>query len=82
MHVNRERASATVESARQLGPLIRSYAAEIESSRELPAALFEALADAGLFHMVVHRAAGGGEIDFPTYLDVIEEIGKEDANTA
>lgn len=77
-----ERASVSVETARQLGPLIRSYVADIESTRELPTPLYEALADAGLFRMVVHRAAGGDEIDFPTYLDVIEEIGKEDASTA
>jgi alkylation response protein AidB-like acyl-CoA dehydrogenase len=82
MHVTPERAGVSAESARALGPLIRSYAAEIEASRELPPPLFEALADAGLFRMVVHRAAGGDEIDFPTYLDVLEEIGKEDASTA
>ena len=76
------RASVSVEAARQLGPLIQSYAAEIEATRELPRALFEALADAGLFHMVVHRAAGGDEIDFPTYLDIIEEVGKADASVA
>src|SRR5689334_8248394 len=82
MHVAPERVSVSVETARELGPLVRKYAADIEATRELPRPLFEALADAGLFRMVVHAAAGGEEVDFPTYLDVLEEIGKADASTA
>ena len=39
------------------------------------------MADAGLFLMAVPRAIGGGEIDLPTYVQVIEEIGKADAST-
>ncbi len=39
------------------------------------------MADAGLFHMAIPRAIGGGEIDLPTYIQVIEEIGKADAST-
>ena len=71
-----------LEAARKLGPLIRSSADEIDAARELPRPLFEALADAGLFHLAVPRALGGGEIDLPTYVQVIEEIGKADASTA
>ncbi len=72
----------TVEDARSLGPLIQRYADQIDETRELPRPLFEALADAGLFHMVVPRSLGGAEVDLPTYLDVLEEIGKFDASTA
>jgi indole-3-acetate monooxygenase len=82
MHVAPERAAPAVDTARQLGPLIRQHAAEIERTRELPASLVDVLADAGLFRMVVCRAAGGQEIDFPTYLEILEEIGKADASTA
>jgi len=39
------------------------------------------MADAGLFHMAVPRVIGGGELDLPTYVQVIEEIGKADAST-
>ena len=62
--------------------MIRANADAIDAARELPRPLFEALADAGLFHMAVPRAIGGSEIDFPTYVQVIEEIGKADASTA
>jgi alkylation response protein AidB-like acyl-CoA dehydrogenase len=70
-----------LEAARKLAPQILSSADEIDAARELPRPLFEAVADAGLFHLAVPRAIGGGEIDFPTYVEVIEEIGKADAST-
>ena len=70
-----------LDAARKLAPQIRSSADQIDAARELPRPLFEAVADAGLFHLAVPRAIGGGEIDFPTYVEVIEEIGKADAST-
>jgi alkylation response protein AidB-like acyl-CoA dehydrogenase len=70
-----------LDAARKLVPQIRSSADEIEARRELPRPLFEAMADAGLFHIAVPRAIGGGELDLPTYVHVIEEIGKADAST-
>ena len=70
-----------LEAAQKLAPLIRSSADETDAARELPRPLFEALADAGLFHLAVPRAIGGGEIDLPSYVEVIEEIGKADAST-
>src|SRR5919202_1607956 len=74
-------APAPLEAARRLAPRIRASADEIEATRELPRPLFEALADAGLFHLAVPRAIGGGELDLPTYIQVIEELGKADAST-
>jgi alkylation response protein AidB-like acyl-CoA dehydrogenase len=74
-------ASSLLEAARKLVPMIRSCADEIEQERELPRPLFEALADAGLFHMAVPRSLGGAELELPTYAQVIEEIGKADAST-
>jgi alkylation response protein AidB-like acyl-CoA dehydrogenase len=71
-----------LEAARKIVPMIRAAAGEIEAARELPRPLFEARADAGLFHLAVPRAIGGAEIDLPTYVQVIEELGKADASTA
>src|SRR5215468_7538164 len=70
-----------LEAARKLAPRIRSSADEIDLARELPRPLFEAMADAGLFHVAVPRTIGGLEIDLPTYVQVIEELGKADAST-
>jgi alkylation response protein AidB-like acyl-CoA dehydrogenase len=71
-----------LEAARKLVPLIRSCADESEAKRELPRPLFEALADAGLFRLALPRAVGGAELDLPTYVQVIEELGRADASTA
>src|SRR3989442_554476 len=70
-----------LEAVRKLVPMIRSCADQIEAERELPRPLFEALADAGLFHLALPRSLGGAELDLPTYVQVIEEIGKVDAST-
>ena len=74
--------TSLLEAARKLTPMIQASAAESEALRELPRPLFEAIADAGLLHMAMPRAVGGGEIDLPDYIQVIEEIGKADASTA
>ena len=74
-------AQSSLDAARKLVPLIRSCADAIEAARELPRPLFEALADAGLFHLALPRALGCPELDLPTYVQVIEELGKADAST-
>src|SRR5215470_5927489 len=71
-----------LDAARKLIPMIESCADEIEAKKELPRPLFEALADAGLFQLALPRGVGGGEINLPTYIEVLEEIGKADASTA
>ena len=70
-----------LDAARMLAPMIRASADRIEADRELPQPLFDALADAGLFQLALPRALGGAEIDLPTYVQVLEEIGKADAST-
>jgi alkylation response protein AidB-like acyl-CoA dehydrogenase len=75
-------ARSPLDVARELAPKIRSCADEIDAERELPKSLFEALADAGLFHLALPRALGCPELDLPTYVQVIEELGKADASTA
>jgi alkylation response protein AidB-like acyl-CoA dehydrogenase len=71
-----------LDAARKLVPQIRSCAEQTDAARELPRPLFEALADAGLFRLALPRALGGAELDLPTYVQVIEELGKADASTA
>jgi len=71
-----------LDAARALGPHLAARADEIERLREIPNDLFGEIADAGLVHMAMPRALGGGELDLPTYIQVIEELGKADASTA
>ena len=70
-----------LDLAVELTPCIRSYADEIEAERELPRPLFEILADAGLFRMLIPGSLGGRELDLPTYIRVIEALGRADAST-
>ena len=70
-----------LDAVRNLASMIRSWADQIEAERELPRPLFEALADVGLFQLALPRSLGGVEIDLPTYVQVLEEIGKADAST-
>jgi alkylation response protein AidB-like acyl-CoA dehydrogenase len=74
--------SSPLAAARQLARLVRENAEQTDADRELPKPVFHALADAGIYLMSVPRAVGGPEIDFPTYVQVIEELGKADASTA
>ena len=74
--------AAPLEAVRALAPRIRSCAEAIEADRELPRPLFDALADAGLFHLALPRSLGCPEIDLPSYIRVIEELAKADASTA
>jgi alkylation response protein AidB-like acyl-CoA dehydrogenase len=70
-----------LDAVRNLASMIRSWADQIEAERELPRPLLEALADVGLFQLALPRSLGGVEIDLPTYVQVLEEIGKADAST-
>lgn len=74
-------ALSPLEAARALAPLIRASADETDANRELPRPLFEAIADAGMFHLAVPREIGGAEVDYPVFVQVMEELGKADAST-
>ena len=76
------RGRALLDQARELAPSIRANAEQIEADRCLPGPLFEALADAGFFHMLIPRGLGGAELDLPTFIRVIEVLGAADASTA
>jgi indole-3-acetate monooxygenase len=71
-----------IARARALVPEIEDHAERIEQERRLPAALVARLVDAGLFHMLLPRTLGGGEVDPGTFARVILEIARADASTA
>lgn len=72
---------STLDAARALAATIRSSADQIEANRELPRPLFEALAAAGFFKLLIPRTIGGAEIDLPSYVQALEELGKADSST-
>jgi alkylation response protein AidB-like acyl-CoA dehydrogenase len=71
-----------VERARELGLELDAAAEEIELRRELPEPIVEALAERGLFRLLLPRALGGAELPPAVYVQVIEEVAKHDASTA
>ena len=71
-----------VERARQLGPMIEAAADEIERRRDLPEPIVAALAENGLFRLLLPRSLGGAELPPAAYVPVVEEVAKHDASVA
>jgi alkylation response protein AidB-like acyl-CoA dehydrogenase len=67
-------------AARGLKPLVDSLRDRFDRNRHLPAALVDAVGDAGLFGMWLPRSLGGPELDPLTFLTVIEELARLDSS--
>ena len=67
---------------RALAPALAAAAAEIDSRRELPAAIVDALVEQGLFRLLLPRLLGGAELLPADYVPIIEELAGIDASTA
>ena len=63
-----------------LAPHVRSLSEQIEAQRRLPQALVDAMADAGLFRMLIPHALGGLEVDVTTLIRVIEATAALDGS--
>ena len=74
--------SAYLAAASALVPRIAALADRADRDRALPPELVDALADAGLFRLLVPRSVGGAELDLADYLPVIEVLARADASTA
>jgi indole-3-acetate monooxygenase len=74
--------SAYLEAARALAPRIAAAADQADRDRALPPEIVDALAEAGLFRLLVPRSLGGAELALLDYLPVIEVLARADASTA
>jgi alkylation response protein AidB-like acyl-CoA dehydrogenase len=72
--------TALVEAARALAPQIRAFSDQMETGCRLPSPLVKAIADAGLFRMLVPKKLGGLEVDVATMIAAIEEVSKIDGS--
>jgi indole-3-acetate monooxygenase len=68
--------------ARALVPLIETAADRIEAERRIVPDVVGALHEAGIFHMLLPPALGGGGADIVAFNQVVETIAAADASTA
>ena len=73
---------ALLQTARELGPLIREHAAQAERERRLSKPVFDALHRSGITKMFLPKSLGGLETDPVTMLRVVEEIASFDSVAA
>ena len=57
-------------------------AAEIESTRQLPRDLVDALANAGAFRLLAPSERGGHRLPLPRFVDAVEGVAQYDGSTA
>src|SRR5450631_2180711 len=69
-----------VAAARALRPIIEAGADEAEETAMIPEKVIHALADSGLFGLLIPREFGGMEVDPDTYIKVIEELSYADGS--
>src|SRR5436190_3300198 len=71
-----------VARVREMAPDLTRAGPQIDAGRELPETIVAALAERGLFRMLLPRSLGGAELLPAQYVPVIEELAKSDASTA
>ncbi|HET9466553.1 MAG TPA: acyl-CoA dehydrogenase family protein, partial [Gemmatimonadales bacterium] len=72
-------AEELLAAVRRLGPLIREHAAAAERERRLSRDVMQALAEAGLFRLLLPRSLGGLEVDPVTCSRIVEEVARYDS---
>jgi resorcinol 4-hydroxylase (FADH2) len=71
-----------LENARNLVPLLRERAQQIDEERAIPLDVYRALEDAGLFHILKPRKYGGFELSEHDHAMVAMTLGRGCASTA
>ena len=70
-----------IARAREVAKAIEAEANNIEEAATITRPVYEALADAGLFWVLIPGAYGGGGTDIVTAFKVIQEISRADGST-
>ena len=75
-HTSSSTGDTILAAVRSLEPEIRRLAQTMETERQLPPALANALMEAGVFRMGVPRVFGGPECDPMTQVRIVEELSR------
>jgi alkylation response protein AidB-like acyl-CoA dehydrogenase len=76
----RERQLPLLERVRALAPLVEREAEDAERKRSLPGVVVDALAQAGVFRMLLPEEEGGSGCSPLEAIPVIEELARQDAS--
>jgi alkylation response protein AidB-like acyl-CoA dehydrogenase len=71
-----------LDRVKALAPALKASAAEIDTRRELPAAIVDRLVAGGFFRLLLPRSLGGAELLPADYVPIITAIAEIDASTA
>jgi indole-3-acetate monooxygenase len=74
--------SSLLGSLQSLAPLVQEHRQAIEHDRRLPAPLFTALADQGLFRLWLPKSLGGPELSPADFMTVVEAAAALDGSIA
>lgn len=77
---DRDTADLLLERLRGLAPIVEEHRKAIDAERRLPAPLFTALAEAGLFRLWLPRALDGPELSPLEFMEVVETATALDAS--
>jgi len=75
-----DRLAGLLEATQRLAPLIEAARNDCDSSRRLPQAVFEAMADTGLFRLWLPRTLGGPELSPFEFMQVVEAASALDGS--
>jgi indole-3-acetate monooxygenase len=73
-------ADMLIRRARDLAPMIYNCRDEIDTARQLPEKIVQALRAAGIFRLFAPARFGGYEVDPITFIKVVEEISAADGS--
>ena len=71
----------TLETVRDLTPLIQKHSAGAEAERKMAPEVMAALVDAGVMRMWIPKAYGGSEMDPNAAMDMMEAFARVDPAT-
>lgn len=75
-----EEAQKWVDIARSLAPLVESEVPQAERDKVITAKVVQAWKDAGLYGVMLPKSLGGAGVDAVTYIQIAEEISRQDAS--
>jgi alkylation response protein AidB-like acyl-CoA dehydrogenase len=75
-----EDAQKWVDVARSLAPLVESEIPQANEDKIITAKVVQAWKDAGLYGVMLPKSLGGAGVDAVTYIQIAEEISRQDAS--